>query len=574
VLLGLGGCGKSHLALAFCQQAERSGEYGHILWVDATSPTSASQSFTTFAQEIMEHEVDITNEAENIRFVLTRLAAAEQPWLLVFDNFDNPSSFSDKHINEYFPRQRQNGSIIITSRHASTRDLGSSIDLTTMRKEEALKLLLQRSKTEKTEYNVLEGQRIIEKLGYHALSIDQAGAYILRGANLDLYMTHYDKHRKQLMREVPAFTAYERKLEGNFETGTPLPVFTTWELSLALIRGNEKTKEDTRHFITLLAFFNGSDISSEPFETYGSTHADWMSSCLADGDWDKLKFEDILRELKDLSLLQSLEITTSSIRFSLHPLIQDWTKLRIGIEARQAFTIEAVLILGDFLRAHYPYRMALDTKQSTLLHLDATLHNCREHLKKEYWSLTDLPNSFAQIAKFYHGQGRYYAAEETSHRALEGRKVLLGLKHPSTLMSMNNLGEALSNQGKYVEAETMHRQTLALREEVLGPEHLATLTSMSNLASVLSHQGKYSESEIMNRQILALREKVLGPGHPSTLTSISNLALALSDQGKYAEAEKMHRQASVLQGSRKRPKEGIDFDSYLNGIIPITIVIT
>jgi nucleoside phosphorylase/tetratricopeptide (TPR) repeat protein len=555
VLLGMGGCGKSHLALAFCQLAEQSDECGYILWVDATSPSSASQSFTTIAQEIVEHEFDITDEAENVRLVLIRLAAAGKPWLLVFDNFDDPSSFADKPIYEYFPRQRYNGFIIITSRHTSTRNLGFTIDMTAMTGEEALELLLQRCQTERTQHNISAGQQIVKRLGYHALAIDQAGAYISDGASLDLYMTRYEKYRERLMNEVPAFTTYKRKLESDSEKETALTVFTTWELSLDLIRGDEVAKYDKRYFLTLAAFFNGTDVSAELFQSYHSQHNDWMSSCSVDGHWDELKFEETLKQLRDLSLLQNLKITSSGIQFSVHPLIQDWAKLRIDTESRRAFTVDAVMILGDFLSGQDSNKMTLDTKQSTLSHLDATRQDCREYLVHEdYCKGASFTDSIAKIATFYYDQGRYNAAEEMNHRALKGRKLLLGQKNPDTLVIMNNLAQALSKQGNYAEAERIHRQTLALREKVLSPEHPDTLVSMSNLAKTLKDQGKDVKAERMHRQTLALKEKVLGPEHRSTLVNMNEVGMALSSQGKYTEAERMHRQTLALREKISGPE--------------------
>ena len=52
--------------------------------------------------------------------------------------------------------------------------------------------------------------------------------------------------------------------------------------------------------------------------------------------------------------------------------------------------------------------------------------------------------------------GRYQAAELAHRKVLEQRKKGLGVEHPSTLVSMNNLALALSGQGKHAEAETMH----------------------------------------------------------------------------------------------------------------------
>ncbi|ERF76215.1 hypothetical protein EPUS_04292 [Endocarpon pusillum Z07020] len=50
---------------------------------------------------------------------------------------------------------------------------------------------------------------------------------------------------------------------------------------------------------------------------------------------------------------------------------------------------------------------------------------------------------------------------------------------------MNNLAEVLRLQGKYEETEEMHGQILGLRKLVMGLEHPDTPTSMNNLAKVL-----------------------------------------------------------------------------------------
>jgi Tetratricopeptide repeat len=73
----------------------------------------------------------------------------------------------------------------------------------------------------------------------------------------------------------------------------------------------------------------------------------------------------------------------------------------------------------------------------------------------------------------------------------------LGVDHPDTLCSMNNLAEVLSQQGNYAEAEAMHQQTLKLKEDVLGKDHPNTLSSMIGLAVGLSQQGKYAEAEAL-----------------------------------------------------------------------------
>jgi len=93
-------------------------------------------------------------------------------------------------------------------------------------------------------------------------------------------------------------------------------------------------------------------------------------------------------------------------------------------------------------------------------------------------------------------QGKYEAAETMHWRALELIEKVLGLGHPDTLTSVNNLAVLLVGQGK------------------LGPKHPDTLTSMDNLAAVFGDQDKYQAAEEMHRRVLELREKGAGPRAP------------------------------------------------------------
>jgi hypothetical protein len=54
------------------------------------------------------------------------------------------------------------------------------------------------------------------------------------------------------------------------------------------------------------------------------------------------------------------------------------------------------------------------------------------------------------------------------HQTLELREKVLGVEHPDTLASMNNLAIVFICQGDYEEAKRMHQQTLELREKVIS----------------------------------------------------------------------------------------------------------
>jgi hypothetical protein len=135
----------------------------------------------------------------------------------------------------------------------------------------------------------------------------------------------------------------------------------------------------TRTILPWLRSLTGNDISDALFQPYRSRHRNWMTSCRQDSTWDEYQFQDIVTELRNLSLVQSLRIQRSGALFSIHPLIQDWMKLRIGSESQRAYTIEATLVLSDFLSGQVFHEMSFKTRQATTSHLEAVIENDQEY---------------------------------------------------------------------------------------------------------------------------------------------------------------------------------------------------
>lgn len=143
-------------------------------------------------------------------------------------------------------------------------------------------------------------------------------------------------------------------------------------------------------------------------------------------------------------------------------------------------------------------------------------------------------------------QGRYSEAEPLTREALQLYREALGPRHPTTLVTLNNLAVVVQHQGRYGEAESLYRETLELHRVAFGPHHPETLVTMNNLAAMLGHEGRYGEAEPLHRETLRLRREILGPHHPDTLSSMNNLALVLEHQGRYDEVEPLHRETLRL----------------------------
>jgi tetratricopeptide (TPR) repeat protein len=232
-------------------------------------------------------------------------------------------------------------------------------------------------------------------------------------------------------------------------------------LSFGLITGDDAGRKDKEHILTLIAFFDGKEISDTLFTPYGVKNREWMTSCIKNNAWSVYEFQDILRELQELSLLQGLQILPHGASFSVHPLVQDWIRIRGTAESCRSYAIESILVLGEYLYSRDIVRMSLEAKQTALTHLEAVLSNEQEYVGQDY-CLADV-NILAAIFEFAYLdelQGRYMVSEKLYQLVLEGRRRLLGDGDPLTLSAMSHLARALESQGKYEEVEPLYRQVL------------------------------------------------------------------------------------------------------------------
>jgi len=221
----MGGAGKTQLALEYCRRMKDERRFRAIFWLNASSRNTLYGSMETAAKQLLPDRV-LDNPDSAVALVNNVLSKWSQRWLLVFDNLDNPEDFPD--ILTFFPTSHC-GSVLITSRHAGSKELGQSIELDHMEKEEGLQLLLRSSGGHTDELDAAE--EILSLLGNLPLAIDQARAYISkRQLRLRAFLTDYERRKRSVMQETPNFWPYRRMLPGK-EKETSLNLLTTWDVA-------------------------------------------------------------------------------------------------------------------------------------------------------------------------------------------------------------------------------------------------------------------------------------------------------------------------------------------------------
>ncbi|KAI9767614.1 MAG: hypothetical protein M1839_004471 [Geoglossum umbratile] len=580
-LVGLGGVGKSQLAVEYSYRVRDISPDTWVFWVHASSIARFEEGYRKIAERAKlpgwdQPDVDI------LRLVYSWLCdEANGRWAMIIDNVDDveidmqadrfpwrrirasqfvlspirsswrcvaQQEFSSTHsllrgvfscpsdrykgskdgvssnaaaaLLESLP-QSPNGSILITSRSRDVafRLTGSYADIIRVHPmDQSHALALLRNKLEGS-FEQDDAVALVEALDYMPLAITQAAAYISQRAPRATVSRYLQDLCKD---DRDRAKLLDIDIGDSRRDGTASnSIIATWQISFKHIR---RERPSATRLLSLMSLFDRREI---PESLLGGRYQE-------DNDASS-DFEDDLNTLTSFSLVAT---DVEGHQFEMHRLVQFSTRKWLELQGElEGWKEKYVTLMDD----SYPVGRHENWKacQALFPHAQVAVA-CRP---TDGGALEAWASVLFKAAWYAREMGSYHVAKEMDRSALEAREATLGGEHPDTLTSVNNLASVLASQGKYEEAEVMHRRALEGYEKVLGPEHPSTLTSVSNLASVLAGQGKYEEAEAMHRRALETNEKVLGPEHPSTLTSVNNLAFVLAGQGKYEEAEAMHRRA-------------------------------
>ncbi|KAK5454687.1 hypothetical protein LTR55_012126 [Exophiala xenobiotica] len=535
---GLGGVGKTQIALEAAFRVHNRDPDCSVFWVPAVTVTSFENAYREIGQKLQVPE--IAEEGADVKLLVKNAMSQNSrgKWLLIVDNADDMELlFGMPRMCDYLPTS-PNGSILFTTRnHDAVVKLDipqrNIITAANMNATEALEML----QTNLQNHQMCDRDTmtaLLELLAYLPLAIKQASAYMAKtGMTTTRYLHHCRSSDQRLIKLLSQETEYQGRYRGICNA-----IATTWLVSFKHILRDHPFATD---ILRWRCFLVEKDI---PVSLFLSGH-------------DELEVDEAIGTLKAYAYITEREEGQS---FDVHRLVQLAMRNWLQTQGQQEFWIgETVQRLADVFP--FPEHENREVWGQYLPHALSAVR-CQEHKVREEANIRLLFN----IARSYALLGRYREAEVMHGQALHLRGKVLGEEHPSTLASMNDLAIVLEQQGKYEEAEQMHRQALDrmkkgkyeaaevthrqalhLRGKVLGEEHRSTLGSMNNLALVLQEPRKYKEAEQMHRQTLDLKKKVLGEEHPSTLDSMNNLAAVLEQQGKYEAAEQMHRQTLDLR---------------------------
>lgn len=552
VLHGLGGIGKTQLAVAYAKRYRD--EYSGVFWVNTKDEASIRQSIANVARQILQQHPDATHNLQQnhegvVEAVKTWLSLpGNTRWLIVYDNYDNPklrgrTNDTGTDINYLFPTAYQ-GSIVITTRVSQT-DVGHEIRVKKLESTDSCLEILSRTsgrddlrngktledmyRSPLTIYTDADAMSLVSKLDGLPLALATAGAYLKRtSVSLSDYCRLYETSWERLHANAPALGSYQDRT-----------LCSTWQLSYDQVQMQSPL---AAHLLQWWAYFDNEDIWYELLQGRRRRRHEDDPSWMGDLS-NELDFNSAMGTLSDYGLVETFAGALDSTRsrgYSIHSCLHSWIIHVLNKEKNDYLAKTALEFVASCVPSNEDDQFWLFQRR-LLSHAIKACATIPDH--------HDLLWVFHDLGILYQGQWKLAEAEDMYKRALRGYEKACGPEHLLTFNIFNNLGILYVDQCKYAEAKEVYIRALRGKENALGPDDPSTVSTLHNLAVLYAEEGSYTEAKEIFFNVLEKREKMLGPDHPSTLMPVCQLGFLYKCHGNYIEAEKMY--ARALHGCEK-----------------------
>ncbi|MBC7273866.1 MAG: tetratricopeptide repeat protein [Streptomyces sp.] len=599
VLVGLGGVGKSTVAVALAERAVRAGRVRRrsrpVWWISAADQLSLAAGLVTVSRQLDATSADLEAVASGAPDAPDRfwslLARAAPGWLLIFDNADDPEVLAGgawargagerRAVSDGtgWIRPSPRGLTVVTSRDSDPQTWGRHARV---------------CRIDPLDEGV--GARVLLDLAHRAGGEREARLLARRLGGLPLALYLAGTYLDSAVARRRTFASYHHALDsgsgarllGNPQAESRAAVTRTWEISL-----DDLARCGVPHARPLLRLLScWAPVTAIPLDLLDARPlAPLLRPQASDrferdgGDADRL--EAALRGLNRLGLIEA-RISGPQTAIVIHPVVADTNRIHLASAVARPGEPDpdlvrqvAVELITSALSGLSPYAPA-DWRRFRLIgaHLRTLLDTVAPHLGQESLAAlisavcttgcaldqsgaigvgeglcraaqdrasglgADHPVSLQlqhQLAWETASMGDLVQAEAMYRQVFAARRRILGDYHPDTLVTRHELAWIAAAQERWAEAEDGYRRVLPALRRLVGGEHTTTLFTSHELGWVLANQGRLDEAEAELRPVLATRGQLLGEEHPQTLTTFHELAWITARRGRFAEAETMYR---------------------------------
>lgn len=603
-LWGLGGAGKSQLALEFAYRQARDPKCS-IFWVHADSEMTLRQDYALIAKKL---GLSDTLEGDNLMLTVCTKIEATPGWVMIVDNADNlalfgvesataqsgtPSPDQQTNLTKFIPKG-PSGRVLWTSR--DKRIVGTvvgtkrAVEVPRMTSSEAIQLFETVAGRKLVEDELEDANALLVELDWLPLAISQAAAYIRRRegeAPIKEYLSKLEQTKKRWKILQTSHADRHRRSEVSNS------ILHTWTISIDLIH---RENEMAYKILHILAFLDSQRIPLAILESAAAFGrltdvreagaASDSESDDTDSDDDDEELNEAIIRLREFSFLTPLVSEDGSRMYEAHKLVQEATRYTLhkqsGRELEKLYSGAAIDIMSDLFPNVSNRTMPL-CKRYLAHALQATdwAKICDKEeesmalLEKIYIffhdqrRIAELQTVLARVYKFrqaslgednmetskvrstlglsYHYQVRNTESKELLMQVLASQKKALGESHPCTIQTMANLAKAHSGLKEYDEAAALLSYVVDYTLENVGTDDVVNFVHLTDWAAVCHTLGTHAEAEKVALAAISLYEERFGDKHPGTIRASVMLGTMYQKSREYAKAEEILENALITR---------------------------
>lgn len=500
VLSGMGGVGKSEIALQFADRHRQ--DFWGIFWIDCSTLETIHRSFAVVASRCSWGS---GSGDELTRAVVRELSNARTSWLLVLDNCDDPKiDYSD------FVPNASVGTLLITTRLDDARSqygVAGSQQIDGLGETHAVELLFRTAGKPMPgpETETAAAKKIVGQLDYHTLAVTVAASLVKKRRST------FEKYSKEL---ITKFAELLRTKGGQAKSAYET-IEATFEISAQrMLNSGEKCDGHALELLDILAFFDRTDAPEEIFTRawkWGKENRENPRECedeAAEFDIYKLStrhfdlalsfawaksadldlFKDALARLHELSLAYLVEKSDGTTSITMHSVLHSWARNRLqGSQAWQTAAATLALSAESSSRwEHYTHQLQphLESCYDARLQIHETpkmigFRFLCQTLRLFWW-------------QFYQANSERVVSVIAELQCLTDG-VNMVESNSTLILRMQTL--TLKASGNYVDALDIQRKLVQSHEQSDGGRHgIAVQVAKIDLADTLSNLRRHEEA--------------------------------------------------------------------------------
>ncbi|KAJ3578368.1 hypothetical protein NPX13_g2192 [Xylaria arbuscula] len=321
-LYGIGGVGKSSIALRYAESRIHRKELDAMFWIASEKEVTIRQSFTDIALRLRLPNAQRKDHDQNRTLVLDWLQDTECRWLLIFDNVESADL-----LMTYWPAASRGQAVITTRNHNfAFYPADGGLEITEWDAETGSHFLIHLLSTDisnqlsKGEAN--SAYELSSKLSGHALALSlMAGLIHCRSWSIDEFNQIYERQPQKI---------HGQQVQGIFSNNS---INAVWNMSFRSL--NERASA----ILGVLTFFSPDSIPQALFECKDpGAFPDSLHFCQ-----DPFDFSDEMETLMTLALVKR---NRERRTFSVHRLVQTSFKHFMNPVDRQRSFNDAILLVS------------------------------------------------------------------------------------------------------------------------------------------------------------------------------------------------------------------------------------